>query len=205
MRDIAHSIRVTLHPEFLSTAIPSGCLTPGILFRRHSIRVSHTRNPSPPPFHPGVSHPEFFSAAISSGCLTPGILLRRHSIRVSHTRNSSPPPFHPGVSPPESFSAAIPSGCLTSGIFLRRHFIRMSHPQNSSPSTFHPGCLTSGILPGRRSTFLGYLASGILSADVPPFSPSLEHFLEVPKIPFSINLAAIFFSASNFRFFFSCF
>ena len=102
-----------------------------------SIQVSHTRNLSPPSFHPGVSHPKSFCAAISiqvshtrnpsvppfsSECLTPGIFLRRHfhlgvshpesfsaaiSIRVSHTRNLSPPPFHPDDSHLESFSATI--------------------------------------------------------------------------------------------------
>ena len=111
------------HSESFSAAILSGCLIPGILLRRHSIRISHTRNSSPPPFHPGVL--EFFSAAISSECLTPGILLRRHSIRMSHIQNPSPPPFHPGVSHP--------------GFLPRRR------------STFS-GCLTSGILSSRRST-----------------------------------------------------
>ena len=67
------------------------------------IQVSHTRNPSPPSFHPGVSHRESFSAAIPSGCLTPEILLRRHSIQVSHTRNPSPPTFHPNASHLESY------------------------------------------------------------------------------------------------------
>ena len=67
------------------------------------IRVSHTRNSSPPPFHPGVSHPEFLSAAIPSGCLTPGILLRRHSTRISHIRNA--------IRRRSTFS-----GCLTSEI-----------------------------------------------------------------------------------------
>ena len=154
--------------------------------------------------YPNVAHPEFFSAAIPPGCLTFGILPgqrstlsgcrtseilpRQHSTRISHIRNSSPPTFHPDVSHPEFFPAYIP-----------------------------PGYLTSGILPGRLSTFSGYLTSGILSADVqpfpdishpkfcltdvPPFSPSLEHFLEVPKISSSINLTVIFFSASNFRIF----
>ncbi|WJZ89509.1 hypothetical protein VitviT2T_008726 [Vitis vinifera] len=64
--------------------------------------MSHTRNSSPPPFHPNVSHPEFFSAAIPSGCLAPGILLRRHSIQMSHVRNPSLPTFHPDISHPES-------------------------------------------------------------------------------------------------------
>ncbi|WKA06447.1 hypothetical protein VitviT2T_024344 [Vitis vinifera] len=166
--------------------------------------MSHIRNPSSPSFHPNVSHPEFLSAVIPPGCLTSGIppanvlpypdvshpefFSAAHSTRRSHIRNSAPPPFHPDVSHPEFFFAAIPFGYLT-----------------------------SRILPGRLFTFSGYLTSGILSADVqpspnishpefcptdvPPFSSSLEHLLEVPKIPFSINLAAIFFSASNFRIF----
>ena len=77
-----------------NNVLPSGCLTLGILLRRH--------------FHPSVSHPEPFCAAIF--------------IQVSHTRNPSAPPFpsrcltpetflrhhfHPGVSHPESFCAAI--------------------------------------------------------------------------------------------------
>ena len=134
----------------------------------HSIRVSHTRNSSSPPFHPSVSHPESFSAAIPSGYLTPGIPLRRHSIRVSHPRNPSPSPFHQDASHMEFFSAIIPSGCHTPGILLRQHSTPdVSHPEFFSANIL-PGCLTSGILPGRCSTFLGYLASGILSADIPP-------------------------------------
>ena len=144
------------------------------------IWMSHIRNPSSPPFpsgclapgilhrrlfHPGVPHPEFLSAVIS--------------IRMSHTRNPSLPPF--------------PSGCLALGILLHHHF----HPDVLHPKFFFAaipsGCLTSRILPGRPSTFFGYLTSGILSADVPsspdvshlefypadvpPFSSSLEHFL----------------------------
>ena len=37
-------------------AIPLGCLTSGILLRRHSTRMSHIRNSSPPPFHPNILH-----------------------------------------------------------------------------------------------------------------------------------------------------
>ncbi|KAL6342682.1 hypothetical protein AAG906_013088 [Vitis piasezkii] len=65
--------------------IPPGCLTSGILLRRHSTRMSHIRNSSPPTFHPDVSHPEFCSADIPPGCLTS-----------------------------EFFSADIPSGYFTS-------------------------------------------------------------------------------------------
>ena len=72
------------HPgvlEFFSAAISSECLTPGILLRRHSIRMSHIQNPSPPPFHPGVSHPGFLPRRRStfSGCLTSGTLSSRRS------------------------------------------------------------------------------------------------------------------------------
>ena len=121
-----------------NNVLPSGRLTPGILLRRHfhpgvshlepfyaaiSIRMSHVRNPSVPPF--------------LSGCLTPGILQRCH--------------FHPGVSHPESFSAAIStrmshvrktytrrrstfSECPTSGILPHRHsLLRVSHISNSHP------------------------------------------------------------------------
>ena len=111
-----------LHREFLFAVISSGCLTPGIPLRHHSIRVSHSRNSSPPPFHLGVSLPELLSAAIPSGCLTPRIT----------------PPFHQGVSHSESFSADIPPRCLTPGILLRRHSTQMSHTWNPPPPTFHP-------------------------------------------------------------------
>ena len=39
------------HPEFCSADIPPGCLSSGILLRRHSTRMSHIRNSSPPTFH----------------------------------------------------------------------------------------------------------------------------------------------------------
>ena len=116
---------------------PSGRLTSGILLRRHSIWTSHVRNPSAPSFHPGASHPEFLLCRHPPWCLTPGFLLRCHSIRVSHTWNPSAPPLHPDVSCPESFCSAIPPGCLTPGIPLRRHSIRMSHTRNSTWPTFH--------------------------------------------------------------------
>ena len=45
------------NPEFCSANIPPGCLTSGILPRRHSTRMSHIRNSSPPTFHPDISHP----------------------------------------------------------------------------------------------------------------------------------------------------
>ena len=92
----------------------SGCLTFGILLRRHSTWMSHIRNSSPPSFHPDVSHLE-----------------------------SSPPTFHSDVSHPEfcptnvlpypdvshlEFSSTvIPPGCLTSKILLRCHSTRVSH------------------------------------------------------------------------------
>nr|CAN77344.1 hypothetical protein VITISV_011625 [Vitis vinifera] len=38
-------------------AIPPGCLTSGILLRRHSTRMSHIWNSAPPTFHPDISHP----------------------------------------------------------------------------------------------------------------------------------------------------
>ena len=53
-----------------STDILPGCLTSGILLRRHSTRMSYIRNSALPPFHPDVLHPEFCSAAIPPGCLT---------------------------------------------------------------------------------------------------------------------------------------
>ncbi|RVW23587.1 hypothetical protein CK203_091487 [Vitis vinifera] len=82
-------------PEFLSAAIPFGCLAPkiplrrhssgcftsGIPLHRHSIRVSHTRNSSPPPFHPDASHPESYPPTF-------------HLLRMSHIRNSIQLMFH---------------------------------------------------------------------------------------------------------------
>ena len=144
--DLAHSTRVgitlgcchhytRLPPPLHSaiTAIPSGCchFHPDVSHlefccRRHSIRMSHIRNSSPPTFHlDGV---------------TSGILLRRHSTQMSHIRNSSPPTFHLGISHLEFFSTDILSGYLTSGILSGRR------------STFL-GYLASGILSDRRSTF----------------------------------------------------
>ena len=169
-RGIAHSTQTEI-----SVDIPPGYLTSGILSRPtfHLLRMSHIRNSSPPTFHPGISHPEFFSADIPPGYLTSEILSQPtfHLIRMSHIRNSSLPTFHPDVSHPEFFSADIPPGYLTSGILSRPmfHLLRISHIRNSVRPTFHF------------------------------FPPSLEHFLEVPKISFLINFAAIFFSACNFN------
>ncbi|RVW20112.1 hypothetical protein CK203_115703 [Vitis vinifera] len=42
-----------LHSEFCSAAIPPGCLTSGILLRRHSNRMSHIRHTP----HPDILHP----------------------------------------------------------------------------------------------------------------------------------------------------
>nr|CAN67209.1 hypothetical protein VITISV_017003 [Vitis vinifera] len=56
--------------------IPPGCLTFGILLRRHSTWMSHIRN--------------FCSADIPPGCLTSRILLRRHSTRMFRIRRLTP-------------------------------------------------------------------------------------------------------------------
>ena len=45
------------HPKFISADIPPGCITSGIMLRRHSTRMFHIRNSSPPTFHPDFSHP----------------------------------------------------------------------------------------------------------------------------------------------------
>ena len=105
---------------------PRICL-PNDLYR-HSTRISHIRNSSPPPLHPDVSHPEFcpvnvllypdvshpkfFSAATPPGCLTPGILPRQHST------------FHPDISHSEFYPANVPPSP------------DISHPE-SCPSTFN--------------------------------------------------------------------
>ena len=39
-----------------SADIPPGCLTSGILLRRHSTRMYHIRNSTPPTFHPNILH-----------------------------------------------------------------------------------------------------------------------------------------------------
>ena len=131
---------------------PRICL-PNDLYR-HSTRMSHIRNSSPPPLHPDVSHPEFFSVATLPRCLTSGIL--------PHQRSTLSGCLTSGILPCQRSTL---SGCLTSEILLRRHSTRMSHTRNSAPPTFNipPRYLTSGILPGQRSTFSGYLTSGILS------------------------------------------
>ena len=117
----------TFHPdpdislsEFLSAAIPSRRLTPGIPLRHHFIWVSHTRNSSPPPFRPGVSLPEF--------------LCHHHFIRVFHTRNSSPPPF-PWVSHSQNPSVPPFHPDVSHLKYLpRRHsLLRMPHILNSHP------------------------------------------------------------------------
>ena len=107
--------------------------------------------------------------------------------------------FHSDVSHPEFFSADIPPGYLTSGILpppghLTSGILSANVPP--SPDISHPEFCPADVQPS-----LDISHPEFCLADVPPFSSSLEHFLEVPKIPFSINLAAIFFSASNFRFF----
>ena len=167
------------HSKSFSTAIPirvSHTRNPSL--PPFSIQVSLTRNPSLPPFpsrrltpgillrrhsHPGVSYPESFSTAIPPGCLISGILLCRHSIRVSHHL--------------ESFSAAIPPGCLISEILLRRHSIRVSHHLESFSAAIPPGCLTSEILSADVPPSPDVSHLEFYPADVPPPSSSLEHFL----------------------------
>ena len=97
------------------------------------IWMSHTRNPSTPPFPsgrlaPGIPSPPHFPP----GCLTSGNSIRStfHLLRISHIRNPVPPPF-----PPE---------CLTSGNSVRLMFclLRMSHIRNLAPPPFpSPGVL----------------------------------------------------------------
>ena len=45
------------YPKFCSADIPPGCLTSGILLRRHYTQMSHIQNSSPSTFHPNISHP----------------------------------------------------------------------------------------------------------------------------------------------------
>ena len=211
-------------PESLCVAISSGCLTPGIPLRCHSTRVSHSQNSSPPPFHPDALHPESnpptFHPPRVSHTRSP---LHHHSIRVPTPSESSPPSFHPGVSLPKSLCVAISSGCLTPGIPLRRHSIRVSHSQNSSPSPFHPDALHPESNPPtfhlprvsharnpirRRSTFSGYLTSGILSSQRSTFFFILRALSLGSKITFLIKLCchfyfwqAIFHTSSVFKMF----
>ena len=109
------------------------------------IRVSHTWNPSAPPF--------------PSGCLTPGILPHRHfHSTVLHPESLLCCHFYPSVSHPESFCAVIS--------------IRVSHVRNPihRRSTF-PRCLTPAVVSAVIPS--GCKASEILSADVPP-SPGVS-------------------------------
>ena len=74
----------------VASLIPPGWLTSGILLRRRSIRMSHTQNPSPLPFHLGVSHPEFYPADVppSSDISHPESCLPTfHLPRISRIRN----------------------------------------------------------------------------------------------------------------------
>ena len=70
--------------------------------------------------------------------------------------------FHPGKNSVRPTFNLLRMSHIWNPVWPTFHLLRMSHIWNSS---------------GRRSTFSGCLTSGILSADVPPFSLSLEHFL----------------------------
>ena len=118
-------------------------------------------------FHPNISHPEFFPADIPPGHLTSRILPRRHSTRVSHTRNSSLPSFHLDISHPEFCPVTVPP----------------------SPDISHPEFCLADVQPSPDISYPEFCP-----ADISPFSSSLEHFLEVPKISFSINFDVIFLS-----------
>ena len=98
-----YSMIRTAYPEFCFVDIPPGCLTSGILLRRHSTRMSHIRNSSPPPFHPDISH-----SALDAGCERPdgkGLMSDRKGGRfnfpgqpypdhlIAHTRRVSQPHF----------------------------------------------------------------------------------------------------------------
>ena len=108
------------HPEFISAAIPPGCLTFGILprqcstlsgcltfeifLRRHSTRMSHTRNSTPPTFNipPGYLTFGILPGRRStfSGYLTSGIL----SADVQPSPDILHPEFCPTDVPPFSSS-----------------------------------------------------------------------------------------------------
>nr|CAN74098.1 hypothetical protein VITISV_025651 [Vitis vinifera] len=176
---IAHSTRGRILSGRHSTFF--GCLTSGILLRRHSIWMSRIRNSSP--------------ADIPSECLTSGILLPptfRHL-----------PTFHLDVSHPKFFSADIPSGCITSGILplglcstssgyltseilLRQHSIRMSRIRNSSLPTFHPDVSHPEFFPpptfhpsvSHPEFFSANIPSGCLASEIllpPTFHPGISH------------------------------
>ena len=150
----------------------------------HPDRNSHSSHPdvSLPEFcpanvlpYPDVSHLEFFPPDIPPGYITSGILSAViPSTWISHIRN-----------------------------LIRRHSIHpdISHPEfcpasvQPSPDISHPEFCSADVPPSPDIS---------CPADVPPFSSSLGHFLEVPKIPFSINLAAIFFFGEQLPNF-SCF
>ena len=86
-----------LHLEFCSVAIPPGCITSGILFRRHSTRMSHIRHtPSP-----DISH------------LTHDARWERRAFQLlrSDTSGSSDNAY------PESFAAILHSAAVFSWSF----------------------------------------------------------------------------------------
>ena len=134
------------------------------------------------PPHPDISHPEFCPPTFhllrishiwnsvrrrstSSGYLTSGIL----------STDIPPPPdiSHPEFYPPTFYLIRVSH--IRNSVRPTFHLLRISHIRNSvyRRSTFS-GYLTSGILSGQCSTFSGYLTSAILSADFPP-SPDISH------------------------------
>ena len=147
------------------------------------IRVSHTRNPSPPPFPSGCLTPKILPRHhFPSECLTPGILLRRHSTRMPRIRN------------PIRRRSTFP-GCLTSGILSVDIPLSpdASHPESYSP-TFHLPRMPHIRNPiRRRSTFFGCLTSRILSSRRSTFFFILRAFSLGSKITFLIKLCYRFY------------
>ena len=149
--------------------------------------MSHTRNPSPPPFPsgrlaPGIPSPPHFPP----GCLTSGNSIRStfHLLRISHIRNPVPPPF--------------PLGCLTSGNSVRLTFclLRMSHIRNLAPPPFpSPGVLHFKFSSLRfqvlKITFLIKIGRHFLSGK--PFS----HLLCLKKKCFEISKESNFVILNN--------
>ena len=83
-------------------AIPPGCLTSGILLRRHSTRMSHIRNFALPTFHPDISHPT----------LNAGWERRAFQLPRSDISESSDSAY------PQSFAAILHSAAVFSWSFL---------------------------------------------------------------------------------------
>ena len=101
---------------------------------------------------------------------------------------------HPDVSHPEFFPPIFHSDISYPEFFLVQHSIRMSHIRNYIRSTFHLlriSHIRNSVR--RRSTFSGYLTSGILSGRRSTFFFILRAFSLGSKITFLIKFCCHFY------------